>query len=70
VRDTTVAPAALSIADAAKSYGVSTKTIRGAIASGALPAKVIGAEGAESKRLHARVAVADLQAWWAALPDA
>lgn len=65
--ETKAPPAALTIAEAAKAYSVSAKTIRAAIRSGALVAKNIS-EGGE--RLHARIAVADLQAWFANLPDA
>jgi hypothetical protein len=58
---------ALTIAEAASACGVSRKVIDGAVRSKALPAKHIG-KGDE--RLHARILMADLKAWLAALPDA
>lgn len=59
--------AAVTIAEAAAMYSVSPKVIRSAISSGALTAKPIG-EG--EVRLHARIATADLSAWFQSLPNA
>jgi excisionase family DNA binding protein len=54
--------AAVSRDEAAAMYGVSLNTIRRAIASGALRAKKVGPKY--------RIDVAELRAWFEALPDA
>lgn len=63
---TTITKRWYTLAEAAEAYPVSTHTLRRAIASGALPAKRIGAA-----TNGARVISADaLEAWFRDLPDA
>lgn len=59
--------AALTVAMAAEMYSIGQERIYNAIRAGDLPAKNVG-EGGE--RLHARILVDDMDAWFRALPSA
>lgn len=63
---TTITKRWYTLAEAAEAYPVSTHTLRRAIASGALPAKRIGAASNGARVVSSEA----LEEWFQALPDA